>query len=294
MTNRPLILVTNDDGIASPGLRAAVRAVMPLGEVLVVAPTRQQTGAGRSLPPYDGHIQRITLSLNGGDFEAFAVESTPAVAVMYGLTKLVPRTPSLAISGINYGENVGAGITSSGTVGAALEAALRGVPALAVSLETDKKYHYSHSDEVDFSVAEHFTREFARRMLAVRLPPDVDVLKVDVPRHATPQTPWRVTRVSRQPYFYPIQRPGQLALDYEIQIDMDTLESDSDVYVLRIAHQVSVAPLSVDLSSRVELHHLDALLRWAVGLHPPARDCPLGGLTHTHQVKGQSEQNSLV
>jgi 5'-nucleotidase len=261
LTDRPLILVTNDDGIASPGLRAAVRAVLPLGEALVVAPAQQQTGAGRSLPPYDGHIQRVTLPVNGGEFEAFTVESTPAVAVMYGLGKLATRPPSLVVSGINYGENVGAGITSSGTVGAALEAANSGIPALAVSLETDRKYHYSHSDAVDFSVAEHFTREFARRMLATRLPPDVDVLKVDVPRHATPQTPWRVARVSRQPYFYSIQRPGQPALDYEIRVDMDTLEADSDVYVLRVAHQVSVAPLSVDLSSRTDPRRLDTLLR---------------------------------
>ncbi len=261
MQERPLIIVTNDDGIASPGLRAAVRAVLPLGEVLVVAPAHQQTGAGRSSPPYDGGIQRVTLSLNGGEFEAFTVESTPAVAVVYGLVKLAPRPPSLLVSGINYGENVGLTITGSGTVGAALEAANWGIPALAVSLETDKEYYYSHSDAVDLSAAEYFTREFARRILATSLPPDVDILKVDVPRHATPQTPWRVTRVSRQPYFHPVQQPDRLALDIEIRMDMETLELDSDVYALRVARQVSVTPLSVDLSSRVDPGGLEALLR---------------------------------
>jgi 5'-nucleotidase len=254
-------MVTNDDGIASPGLRAAVRAVLPLGEVLIVAPAHQQTGAGRSSPPYDGGIQRATLSLNGGEFEAFTVESTPAVAVVYGLIKLAPRPPSLLVSGINYGENVGLTITGSGTVGAALEAANWGIPALAISLETDKEYYYSHSDAVDLSAAEHFTREFARRMLATSLPPDVDVLKVDIPSDATPQTPWRVTRVSRQPYFHPVQRPDRLALDIEIRMDMETLELDSDVYALRVARQVSVTPLSVDLSSRMDRRRLEAMLR---------------------------------
>lgn len=260
MTECPLIIVTNDDGIASPGLRAAVRAILPLGEVLVVAPAKQHTGAGRSAPPYDGHVRQITLSLNGKEHEAFAVESTPAVAVMYGLLKLASRTPSLVVSGINYGENVGLAVTGSGTIGAALEAASKGIPALAVSLETDKKYYYSHSDEVDFSTAEYFTREFARLMLTTRLPPDVDILKVDVPSDATPQTPWRVTRVARQPYFYPIQQPGHEALDFEIRVDMDTLKPDSDVYALRVARQVSVTPLSVDPSSRVDLSSLEALL----------------------------------
>ena len=261
MTECPLIMVTNDDGIASPGLRAAVRAVLPLGEVLVVAPARQHTGAGRSAPPYDGHVQRVMLSLNGDEREAFAVESTPAVAVMYGLIKLASRTPSLVVSGINYGENVGLAVTGSGTIGAALEAASKGIPALAVSLEMDKKYYYSHSDEVDFSAAEHFTREFARLMLTTRLPPDVDILKVDVPSDATPQTPWRVTRVARQPYFYPVQRPDHEAMDFEIRVDMDTLKPNSDVYVLRVARQVSVTPLSVDPSSRVNLGDLESLLR---------------------------------
>lgn len=260
MTDRPLIMVTNDDGIASPGLRAAVRAVLPLGEVLVVAPAQQHSGASRSLPPYDGHVQHVTLSLNGGEVEAFAVGSTPAVAVMYGLFRLAPRKPSLFVSGINYGENVGGGVTGSGTVGAALEAAHWGVPALAVSLEMDKEYYYSHSDTVDFSAAEHFTREFARQMLMIRLLPDVDVLKVDIPRHATPQTPWRMTRVSRQPYFYPVQRPGRLDLDFEVRVAVDALEPDSDVYALRVARQVSVTPLSVDLSSRVDLHCLEVML----------------------------------
>ncbi|MDY7040523.1 MAG: 5'/3'-nucleotidase SurE [Chloroflexota bacterium] len=260
-TDQPLILVTNDDGIASPGLRAAVRAVLPLGEVLVVAPAQQQTGSGRSMPPHDGHIQRTTISLEGNECEAFTLNSSPAIAVMYGLLKLAPRPPSLVVSGINYGENVGAGITASGTIGAALEAAASGIPALAVSLETDKEYYYSHSDAVDFSTAAHFTRQFARQMLTASLPPDVDILKVDVPRHATPSTPWHVTRVSRQPYFHSVQLPDQLAVDFEIRIDMETLEPDSDVYVLRVARRVSVAPLSIDLSSRVDPHRLDAILR---------------------------------
>jgi 5'-nucleotidase len=174
---RPLILVTCDDGIDSPGLRAAVGAVLDLGDVLVSASYEQQSGAGRSLSTWnDGAIHEIEYRLYGRRVPAYAIHGSPAQAVLYALVELVPRRPALCLSGINFGENVGSGVTSSGTVGAALEAAGDNVPALAVSLETDAKYHYNHSDDLDFSVAAHFTRYFAARCLAGPLPPDVDVL----------------------------------------------------------------------------------------------------------------------
>jgi 5'-nucleotidase len=262
----PLILVTNDDGIHSPGLLAAAEAVHNLGEILVVAPKHQQTGAGRStfsfanVPVQEEHItaeeQKVT---------AFSIEGTPAQAVLYALLEAAPRKPSLAISGINYGENLGTGITASGTVGAALEAAVFGIPSLAISLETSKEYHYSLSHDIDFTVAAFFTRIFAQRLLSVKLPPDVDVLKIDVPMDATERTPWRLTRVSRQRYFHPIEngRPsssGASTIDYEVIVDFDALEPDSDIFALVKDRVISVSPLTLDLSSRVDLRHLAQLL----------------------------------
>src|SRR4030067_821485 len=94
--------------------------------------------------------------------------------------------PALCGSGINYGENVGTGITASGTVGAALEAAALGVPALAVSLEVAQEYHLTYSEDVDFSAAAFFTGYFARLLLDKKFPEDAHVLKVDVPSDATP------------------------------------------------------------------------------------------------------------
>jgi len=263
----PLILVTNDDGIHSPGLLAAVEAVHDLGEILVVAPKYQQTGAGRSTFAFDNvPVEKEHITVSGHRMSAFSIEGTPAQAVLYALMEVAPRKPSLAISGINYGENPGTGVTVSGTVGAALEAAAFGIPSLAVSLETAKEYHYNFSHDLDFTAAAFFTRFFAQRLLSAKLPPDVDVLKIDVPEDATEQTPWRLTRVSRQRYFHPIKSdhpssPGASTIDYETRVDFDALEPDSDIFALVKDRVVSVSPLTLDLSSRVDLRHLAQLLR---------------------------------
>ncbi len=203
----PQILLTNDDGIQSPGLWAAAAALSTIGFVHVVAPRDQWSGAGRSLPgTTDGVIRPETVQVNGKSWQVYAAGATPAQAVLYAVLEILPQRPDLVVSGINYGENAGSGVTISGTVGAALEAAAEGIPALAVSLQTDIEHHRSHrsySDQVDFSTAGYFTALFARRMLKDAMPPDVDVLKIDLPWDATPQTPWRVTRLSRQRYYQP-------------------------------------------------------------------------------------------
>jgi 5'-nucleotidase len=263
----PLILITNDDGIDSPGLLAAAEAVHDLGEILVVAPKHQQSGAGRSTFAFNNvPVQEERIAVGGQKVSAFSIEGTPAQAVLYALMEIAPRKPSLAISGINYGENLGTGITASGTIGAALEAAVFGIPSLAISLETAKEYHYSLSHDMNFAVAAFFTRIFAQHLLSVKLLPDVDVLKIDVPEDATKQTPWRLTRVSRQRYFHPAESgsvgsPGASTIDYEVRVDFDALEPDSDIFALVKDRVVSVSPLTLDLSSRVDLRRLTQLFR---------------------------------
>lgn len=267
MKNRPQILLTNDDGIESPGLWAAASVLAQIGFVTVAAPRDQFSGAGRSLPSNsDGTIQERKVVVNGQEWRVYAVGGTPAQAVLHSVLEIMPRCPDVVVSGINYGENVGSGVTISGTVGAALEAASLGIPALAVSLETDVAHHLSYSKEVDFSAAAYFTAYFVRWLLKHPLPPDVHVLKVDVPRMATPQTPWRVTRLSHQRYFIPLRpersdwsQPGApgYALGWEARRD----HVDSDAYTLRVRQEVAVTPLSLDLTSRVGLSELDTQLR---------------------------------
>jgi 5'-nucleotidase len=268
MPQKKLILLTNDDGILSPGLWAAAHALEPLGFVVVVAPDQQSSGAGRSMPADSpGRIHRREVQVGGRPWTVHAVEGTPAQAVQHGVLEVAPRLPDLVVAGINYGENVGSGVTISGTVGAAMEAAGFNVPALAVSLQTDKVYHRSHSVEVDFAVAGHFTHFFAQRILGLRPPADVDVWKVEVPAGAAPDTPWQITRLSRHRYFLPVKplranfaEPG--LVDYNRLVDPQDVEPGSDVAAL-LAGVVSVTPLSLDLTSRVDF----ALL--ADALNPP-------------------------
>ena len=268
----PLILVTNDDGFGSPGLSAAVAAVKSLGELIVAAPRWQQTSAGRSMPAsFSGRIYKDTIEVDGERIPAYAVEGAPAQVVQHAILELAPRFPDLVVSGINYGENLGSGITVSGTVGAALEAAASGIPGLAASLGVQKIYHRSHSTEVNFDVAAYFVAHFARLLLAQELPLGVDLLKLDVPDSATVETPWRLTRASRQRYFVPIasrdeslSMPGPLG--YEQELDLDRFEPDSDVYAFAIDRVVSVCPISVEMTARVELAQLERELRKGLDL----------------------------
>ena len=200
------ILLTNDDGIQSPGLWAAAGALSELGYVHVVAPRDQFSGAGRSLPSTsDGIITPQQMQVNGKMWTVYSVGGTPAQAILHAICEILPERPDLVVSGINYGENMGVGVTSSGTVGAAMEGAGNGIPALAVSLETDESDHLSYSTPIDFSAAAYFTAMFGHMMLNRQLPEDVDLLNVDVPCDATPDTPWEVTRLSRQTYFEPVK-----------------------------------------------------------------------------------------
>jgi 5'-nucleotidase len=253
------ILLTNDDGVQSPGIWAAAEALAELGEVTVAAPRHQYSGAGRSLlSTSDGVIQALEFKNNGKTWQAYAIGGTPAQAVLHATLEILPDKPDLLVSGINFGENIGSGITISGTVGAALEGAAMGIPSLAVSLETDPAHHYQHSDQVNFSTAAFFTRLFARLILKNNLPADVDVLKVDIPDDATPQTPWKVTRVSRGRYFEPL-RPERFSWDsptqvgYRLDASAGLDEPGTDSHALRVLRQVSVSPLSIDLTSRLDL-----------------------------------------
>jgi 5'-nucleotidase len=258
---RPLILVTNDDGSGSPGIIAGVRCVLDLGEVWVVAPRTQQSGLSRSFPASSTfELHQEVLEINGSRVNALALDASPAQAVRHAILSLLPRMPALAISGINYGENIGGVVTISGTVGAAIEAASFGIPSLAASLETACEHHFTHSDEVDFSASASVVCRLAKHLLRHGMPDGVDILKVDVPCDATPETPWRITRVARQRYFVnpvTVDQQGQKPLArYIRQIDFDTLEPDSDVHAVAVERVVSITPLTIDLTASTDLHRL--------------------------------------
>lgn len=263
---RPNILLTNDDGIRSPGLWAAASALSQLGYVTVVAPREQSSGMGRSLPnTSDGIIQEERVQVNGQEWTVYSVGGSPAQAVLHGILEVMPEKPDLIVSGINYGENVGLGITVSGTVGAAMEGAALGFRALAVSREAHHRYHLSYSNEIDFSAAAYFTAYFGRILLEKDPFEEVDLLKVDVPSDATIETAWEVTRLARQRYYEPV-KPERASWDipalvgYRAVANLAEGRTDTDVYVLNSKRLVSVTPISLDMTARVDLEEFQKQL----------------------------------
>ena len=247
MTQRPLILVTNDDGVHAPGIEALAAALGPVGEVQVVAPDREVSACSQSLTVK--HPLRAERVREG----VWAVDGTPADCVNLALVKLLARRPSLVVSGINRGGNLGDDVYYSGTVGGAREGTFFGVHSIAVSLAA--------RDEHEYSQAAAFARRLAELVLERGLP-ERTLLNVNVP----PGTPRgiAITAQGRRAHEGTILE----GLDprhrtyYWIEEGRDRWVSDemSDVFAIR-SGLVSVTPLQTDATDH--------------GALAPLRDWPL-------------------
>ncbi len=256
--NKPQILLTNDDGIDSPGLWAAAESLSEIGYVWVAAPREQSSAAGRSMPlTSDGLIHIKELVVNGKEWKIYAVGGSPAQTVQHAIFEIMPTKPDIVVSGINYGLNLGQGITVSGTVGAAMEAASYNIPALAVSLDTAKEYHLSHSNEIDFNTAAYFTAYFAKQLLSKKLDPLVHILKIDLPANSTIDTEWEITNLSPIRYYVPDppQRDSwdePTSLGYKMQEDASLFPENSDVHTVLSKGNISVTPVNLNMTSKVD------------------------------------------
>jgi len=176
---KPAILITNDDGIESPALAALEAALSDLGRVTVVAPDRERSAASHSLTIHEA----VTCHRLGPN--RFAVEGTPADCVVAAMLKIMEAPPEIVISGVNRGTNLGIDILYSGTVAAATEAVLQGVPAIAISAALNADYH----------AAAGVAARIAARVLEEGMPPDV-LLNINFPRQWNGE--FRLTRQGRR------------------------------------------------------------------------------------------------
>lgn len=194
------ILVTNDDGIDSAGIHALVQAMRRIGDVVVVAPDRQQSAVGHALTV--ASPLRATPFHRDGEVFGYAINGTPADCVKLGVSTLLERRPDIVVSGINHGSNTSVNAIYSGTVSAATEGTLMGIPSMAVSLAT-----FDHS--ADMSLAAEVAFQIASRLMDMGLPPGT-LLNVNVP--PVPREEFRGIRVTRQ---------GHNAWDdgYDVRID---------------------------------------------------------------------------
>ena len=160
------ILVTNDDGVRSDGIHALAAALASLGEVTIVAPMTEASAIGHAL------TLRRPLRIEELRPRVFAVDGTPTDCVNIAVTTILKGLPDLVVSGINKGYNIGDDVTYSGTVAGALEAALLGIPALAVSLQGGLEYDFGYSAEAARTVAEALLRQplGGRTFLNVNVP----------------------------------------------------------------------------------------------------------------------------
>lgn len=183
---RPLILVTNDDGITAPGMKALVEAMMPLGHVVVVAPDKGQSGMGHAITIH--HPLRLQKVEYTYDIEAYQCSGTPVDCVKLAVDIVLHRKPDLCVSGINHGSNSSINVIYSGTMSAAVEAAIEGIPAIGFSL-TDFRYeaHFEHSKS--------FISKIAENMLAEGMPAGT-LLNVNIP--SIPATEIKGIKVCRQ------------------------------------------------------------------------------------------------
>ncbi len=165
------ILVTNDDGIEAAGLHALAEALRPLGEVVIVAPDRQQSAVGHALTVSEP--LRIVPFRSNGQFVGYAVNGTPADCVKLAVTTLLPWRPDVVASGINHGRNTAVNILYSGTVSAATEGTLLGIPSVAFSLD-------AYEAEADFRAAAVIARAIVERLPFLRLPTGT-LLNVNIP-----------------------------------------------------------------------------------------------------------------
>jgi len=248
------ILLSNDDGADAPGLVALYGAVADLGEITVAAPARHQSAAGhaitlkRPLP-----VERRPLGPLA-DVTVLSIDGTPADCVRLAARRLMPQPPQLVLSGLNAGANVGINVFYSGTVAAAAEAAMTGIPAVALSVELA-------GDEADFARAARIARHVLDRLLAAGLGAG-ELLNVNIP-HAPP-TPkgLRVVRQSTSGIedIYTRHAPDHPAETYLLADEYRFLEyADDDVAALADGF-VTVTPLRIDMTDHSQLAAFDRQL----------------------------------
>ena len=170
---KPLILVVNDDGINAPGIRKLISIMNDFGEVVVVAPDGPQSGKGHAIT-IEATIRCDKIIMDNGSQTEYSCSGTPVDCVKLAVNKLLTRKPDLCVSGINHGSNSSINVIYSGTMSAAVEGALEGIPSIGFSL-----LDYSH--EADFSEGEEYIRKIVKSVLDNGLPEGV-CLNVNIPK----------------------------------------------------------------------------------------------------------------
>jgi len=244
---KPLILVTNDDGYNAPGIRHLIDFVKEMGDILVVAPENPQSGMGHAVTiSYPLRLRKIVETEN---YSEYACNGTPVDAVKLALDKVCKRRPAILLSGINHGSNASINVVYSGTMGAAIEGALSGVVSIGFSLD-------DFSKDADFLAAKKFVQQIVKNVIEEDLEKNT-CLNVNIP--AIAEKDIKGIRVCRQAIANWVEEYEERSDPHGRQYfwltgKFELLDSgqDTDIYALK-NNYISVVPVTLDFTNHKQL-----------------------------------------
>ena len=251
--DKPLIFITNDDGITAPGIRALIAVMKKIGKVLVVAPDKPQSGKGHAIT-MDIPL-RLTKYKEDGEHQEYSCNGTPVDSVKLGLTLCKEKKPDIIVSGINHGANNSINIIHSGTMAAAIEGALEGIPSIGFSM-TDYAY------DIDFSPVEEYVEKIVKETLKNGLPNTI-ALNVNMP--TVNGSKLKGIKICRQAHAmwneqFEMRKDPHNREYYWLSGTFNNLDDkeDTDQWALE-NNFISIVPVHVDMTA----HHLiDEIKNW--------------------------------
>ena len=254
------ILLSNDDGINSEGLWRAAQALGELGEVTIVAPDREQSGVGTSVSLHSP-VRIRSVKIHDGEFDAIAVEGTPADSVILALEKVVGKDIDLVVAGINQGSNLGEDVFISGTVGAALQGYVRGKPVVAISVTALEKVRYE--------VASALLKPVCKMAFGLSKSGNKMFLNVNVPNIPIEQIAGvKITSLGQRSWTETVKE-GEDGRRKWYWISRDRAVHDivdgTDIWALRNKF-VSMTPLHTDLTANYDKETYDSMMKELSGI----------------------------
>jgi 5'-nucleotidase len=249
-----LILVVNDDGVTAPGIKALAKAVEGLGKVIIVAPDSAQSGMGHAITIGSPlRLEKINVIDN---IESYQCSGTPVDCVKLAVDKILHRKPDLCVSGINHGSNSSINVIYSGTMSAAMEAAIEGIPAVGFSL-------LDYEFEADFTAAAHYAKIIAEKIMHNGLPAN-SLLNVNIPKLKL--TDIKGIKVARQAVAKWVEEfderrdpRGKKYYWLTGKFESNDHNEDTDEWALANGY-VSVVPVQFDLTAHQHLQHIKQMM----------------------------------
>ena len=252
-TSKKLVMVTNDDSVQSKGIVELARAAAKHAEAIIVAPEQPQSATALSMT---FHKPLRVTKVRREHFECYAVSGSPGDSVMIGVNKILPRRPDLVVSGINIGDNnTFQDILASGTVAAALESALSGIPAIAFSMEVPGESVFAlEYDQPNFRSAGIIAGEVIGDVLENGMPPGAEVLNVNFPPRVQPSTPIALTHVGRRKYTDKVivrKDPRGRLYYWLFGEKLSHFPANTDIEAVATRRNVSITPLVLNMSGPI-------------------------------------------